>query len=143
MTIPPSILAIARNLKTQDNRITDLPIFLVQQKRRIWTEDDSEGYVWMNEDFDEAGDDKVRELDELDESGAEIPKGYFKAHYVHVWETSQPFLTEQGAKDYIAINGHNLKESRIYVDSGWRNEEWRMVRDFLMTLDNVTTDKNT
>ena len=45
-----------------------------------------------------------------------------------------PFFTEQGAKDYIKINGHNLREPRIYVESGHRNYEWREVRAHLMSL---------
>ena len=48
------------------------------------------------------------------------------------WVDVQPFFTEQGAEDYLAINRHNLRLPRIYVKSAYRNVEWQYVRDELI-----------
>lgn len=41
----------------------------------------------------------------------------------HYWETSQAFLTENGLKRHLDINGHNLGERRGYVVHAFRNPE--------------------
>lgn len=151
------IPTIAANLHRQDNRITANPIFLVQQKRRIggFERGYSYDYVWVDRDSEEVDVEVARRLDEAEDKGSSVfihpddadrldrttrdvddyRKVYYRDEYVFV----QPFFTEQGAKDYIAINGHNLREPRIYVDSGWRNEEWRVVREHLMNLSKPTS----
>ena len=72
--------AIGESIRTQDNRMTNEPIFVVEQKR---------GRHW-------------------------------------VFATA--CFTEQGCKDYLAANGHNLKSPRVYVYSGYRNAEWIALR---------------
>lgn len=44
------------------------------------------------------------------------------------WQNVQPFFTEEAADSYIALNGHNLKTPRTYVESGYRNAEWIALR---------------
>lgn len=138
MTIPDTIIRIAENLRTQDNRITSDPIFIVQQKTRVWLGDSgdySDTHIWVNSDWDEVYDeDKIAELNVLDENGEDIPERYYKSYYRDEWRAVQPFFTEAGAQAYIAINGHNLTEPRIYVESGWRNAEWQELREWLMSL---------
>lgn len=46
----------------------------------------------------------------------------------------QPCFTEAGAGQYIWIDGHNLLKPEIYVASGYRNQEWIDVREFLKQL---------
>lgn len=43
-------------------------------------------------------------------------------------------FTQGGCEDYIRINGHNHGEVRIYADGSFRNEEYQIVRQFLMEL---------
>lgn len=40
-------------------------------------------------------------------------------------------FTEIGCQRYIAANGHNLNKPRVYVASGYRNEEWEIMREHL------------
>lgn len=102
-------------LRTQDNRITNAPIFVVQQKRRIYGI--SREYT---DDF-------------------EVITGDYgptrRVGYLDTWEFVTACFTEQGCKDYIALNGHNLKEPRIYAEGSFRNHEWRAVRDYLMSVE--------
>lgn len=128
------IPTIASNLATQDNRITANPIFLVQQKRRIYGLEESDHYIWVDECGEEVHDsDEIAQLDFKDEGG-DLDEGYRKSYYRDEYVFVQPFFTEHGARSYIKINGHNLREPRIYVESGYRNEEWQTVRAHLMGL---------
>ena len=136
MDIPDYILNLARELHTQDNRIIENPIFCVQRLKWIPTSEDyADGSKWVDRDYDKC--------DPSDKDATEV-------FYKEEWITVQPFLTEVAAKEYIHINGHNImgdndgEPPRIYVESGWRNEEWRQVRAFLMGLtDNggLTTER--
>lgn len=50
------------------------------------------------------------------------------------WEVVTTFFTNAAAELYIKKNAHNLCEPHVYVDSGYRNEEWIFVRALLMAL---------
>lgn len=128
---------IAHNLHTQDNRITANPIFVVQQRKRTagFDADYADQYVWVDDSSEEVDEGKTKQLDRADESGRfDETNGYRKVWYRDEWVFVQPFFTERGAQDYIAVNGHNLTEPRIYVESGYRNTEWQLVREHLMSL---------
>lgn len=125
---------ISQRLRTQDNRCTDLPIFLVQAKRRIHGLDTqySDDVVWVDSDGNDADETLHKELEaKYDETGDESLDGYTRTSYIDIWEFKTACLTEQGAKDYIAQMAHHLNEPRIYVESGYRNDEWRDVRAYL------------
>ena len=120
--VPAEIAAIAERLHTQDNRITDNPLFAVQQKLRVYGVDTDyrDGFEYANEvgETCEEGDKSAREVG-----------------YVDRWEFVTGCLTEQGCKDYIACNGHNLHEPRIYAYGSYRNAEFIALRKWLMSLD--------
>jgi hypothetical protein len=99
------LLPIAHELATQDNRITQDPVFCVQQKRK--THGVSRDYT-----------------DLRDQDGP----------YVEHWEIVQTFLTEKAADRYIAENRHNLHEPRTYVIGAYRNHEWKALRATILGL---------
>jgi hypothetical protein len=140
MNLTPTLLAIAENLRTQDNRITANPIFLVQKKVRTYGfdpdyDDTGEFTVWRHQDGAEADAEEAARLDALDDAGGELPEEWSRTSFQDSWETVQPFFTEDGAKEYLRINGHNVHgETRIYVESGWRNAEWETIRELLLSL---------
>lgn len=136
------IFTIAANLRTQDPRMTSNPIFVVQQKRRIYNLEESDTYIWIDtrdgEEVDEETAVHLEAADSWNRDPNTHPTGiiiddYRKSYYRDEYVFVQPFFTEAGAKRYIEINGHNLREPRIYVEGGWRNEEWETVREFLKT----------
>lgn len=119
--IPPAIARIIESLHTQDNRITANPLFAVQQRRRIYglDADYRDGVVWVD--------------DEGNETDADVADSR-ELGYVDRWEFVTGCFTEQGCKDFIACNGHNLNEPRIYAYGSYRNAEWAALRDWLMSL---------
>jgi hypothetical protein len=125
-------------LHTQDNRCTAEPFFVVQEKHRIYGIDADEhdaSHEWMTEDCDgKADDDEAKELDEKYDNGEPTP-GWVRVGYVDEWRDVTGCFTEQGAKQFIRINGHNLKEPRIYAKSLYRNAEMIAIRKRLMGAD--------
>jgi len=110
LVVPDEIAAIIVHLHTQNNRITQDPLFAVQQKCRMYG-------------VDEERCDGV----ERDEDG-------FTVGYVDRWDFVTGCLTEQGCKDFIRANGHNLNEPRIYAYGSYRNAEFIALRKWLMSL---------
>jgi len=132
---------IGQLLRTQDNRITAHPIFVVQRKVRVYGIDpDLAGeHVWHHSDGSDADAEMTALLDEDYERGHRIPGEWNRTWYHEHWAWVQPFFTEEGAKEYLRVNGHNVRgETRIYVESGFRNAEWQAVREHLMGMEAPT-----
>lgn len=131
------IVAIGRRLQTQDNRATDAPIFIVQEKRRVYGFDPaySDDVVWIDDEGDEADSEKRAELEAAYDEDDEEPDGWTRTHYEDRWEYVTACFTEAGCQEYIRLNGHNHRgELRVYAAGSWRNAEFRAVRELLIAL---------
>ncbi len=128
---------IGHEIRTQDNAATANPIFGVRQRRRVWgvNHDYTDTFGWVNViDAAEADDDESADLEaRYREDGAE-PRGWRRVGYIDTWEFVTACLTAKGCEDFIAINGHNLTDPRIYVYGGYRNHEWATVREHFAAL---------
>lgn len=125
---------INHQLRTQDNRITQYPMFCVQVKRRdvgydsIWVDN----HCWHDSAngetiYDDDPDFKEPEGEEWDKFG-----------YVDRWETVMVAFTQAGCEEYLRLNGHNLHgETRIYAESFYRCPEMIAIRKFLLELSNL------
>lgn len=121
------LLELSELLKTQDNRITSHPIFLVQKKVRDYGYDPaySDNRVWIDADGNET--DPPEDEDDNEE--------LTETAYIDRWETVTSCFTEAGAKQFVERNGHRHDgELRIYVDSLYRNEEMIRVRNILAAV---------
>jgi hypothetical protein len=125
--------AIGERIRTQDNRITAAPIFIVQQVREFVADADydNDGIVWVDEDGSKADAEEAARLEAEFKDTYDTPDGWRRLAVKEVWEFVTACFTEQGCKDYIAANGHNLRRPRIYADGSFRNAEWQAVRDYL------------
>jgi hypothetical protein len=132
---PQKIAAIIELLHTQDNRITAHPLFAVQQKRIVYGlhEDYASELRWVDDDG-ECSQEDANLYDAKRENGDPLPGGVRRLGLIEQWEFVTGCMTEQGCKDFIACNGHNLKQPRIYAYSGYRNAEFIAVREWLMSL---------
>lgn len=138
-SVDAELVNIGKLIATQDNRITDKPIFIVQQKRQIvGIEDDyAEKFVFLKNKFGEYPELDGEELAEAEAYYAEnydTPHGVSRIGYVEVWDFVTACFTEQGCKDYIVREGHNLKKPRIYAAGSYRNNEWQTVRNALIDM---------
>lgn len=99
---------IAYEINTQDNRITQDPLFCVFQKHQIYgVEPDCHDIEF-----------------EVDEEGNEHS-------YIEVDEFVNAHFTEKSAEYHIKINGHNLRKPFIYVTSLYRCPEMIAIRNAL------------
>lgn len=130
---PDSFGIIGENIRTQDNRITSDPVFCVYQKREIVVDADYDydRIVWVDEDGNEANKRQSRRLELLHENFREPPEKWRRVAVKDIDEFVTCCFTEQGCKDYLAANGHNLRLPFIYVKSGFRNAEYIGIRNWL------------
>lgn len=63
----------------------------------------------------------------------EVIEGYSRTGYNHEWRYVASYFTKAAAEAFIAGKRHE-GEMRVYVDSAYRNYEWRAVQQFLMAL---------
>lgn len=126
---------IGELIRTQDNRITEAPLFAVQERRRIYGIDPAytDDVTWLDSEYVEAEPDVARCLERAYRTG-KGPSGWTRTGYRDVWEFVTACFTEQGCKEYLAANGHNHGETRIYAYGSFRNREWQDVRVHLMGL---------
>jgi hypothetical protein len=128
-------------LKTQDNAITTDPIFMVQERHRQYGMDEAycEKYCFVH------GDDSDHEVNEesdpvrfaafsADDFGDDDPDFWTRTGYLDTWQNIQPFLTREAAEEFRRREAHNLGETRVYVESGHRNPEWKWLRAMLPAL---------
>jgi hypothetical protein len=145
LQIPPEIAAIIERLHTQDNRSTDNPLFAVQQKRRIYGVDPDrcDNIVWLDEanDYGEASAEEFAQMEAAHNNGDSDLSNWHRTGYIDAWEFVTGCFTEQGCKDYIACNGHNLEEPRIYAYGSYRNDEFIALRKWLMSLSEAVSDE--
>lgn len=132
----PTLVALGKTIATQDNRCTDAPIFIVQQRRMITGLDSAycENHGWYNGETFLTDGEEFEALELCYNKDSIEPEEWSRTGYIQIWEFVTACFTEQGCKDFIAINGHNLKEPRIYAEGSFRNEEFRSLRKTLIEL---------
>jgi len=139
MIAPDNIKKIIESLRTQDNRSTDQPVFCVQEREFLITEqghhDTIQWFKWSHGECNRVSDRLEKALDKREISSKAIPEGYQKFHLKENWRHVQSFFTEAGAKEFITADGHNHGELRIYAGGSFRNFEFRAIRDFLLGLE--------
>ncbi|HBU6276532.1 TPA: ead/Ea22-like family protein [Klebsiella pneumoniae] len=129
--LPPELSTIGELIRTQDNRITDQPMFVVFQKREIIGSDEHSPsricWVWDGEEVSEL---RAKRLEALYQDGRDT-RGYDRYAMQEVDEFVTACFTEHGCKDYLRQNGHNLRLPYIYACGSFRNNEYQMVRNWL------------
>ncbi|CNJ17555.1 Uncharacterised protein [Yersinia aldovae] len=137
--IPKELFEIGELIRTQDNRITDQPFFAVMVKREIISSEDH-GYdriCWVENqsgNYCEATDTQHRRLEAIYQGKYEVRDGWdrYAMKEIDVFVTG--CFTEQGCKDYICRNRHNMNKPFVYAFGSYRNNEYHVVRNFLQSL---------
>lgn len=116
------------------------PIFLVEQKIRDYGFDPSycDECVWVDSEG-EVDEETANELTRKKDEFEDIPGDFTYTGFRDRWEFVTACFTYKGAEDFITRQKHNLKETRIYADSLYRNQEMIEVREFLKQHANKTT----
>ena len=129
--LAPELYTIGELIRTQDNRITDQPMFVVFQKREIIGSDEHSPsricWVWDGEEVSEL---RAKRLEALYQDGRDT-RGYDRYAMQEVDEFVTACFTEHGCKDFLRQNGHNLRQPYIYACGSFRNNEYQLVRNWL------------
>ncbi|MHC9213731.1 hypothetical protein [Serratia marcescens] len=131
--------AIGELINTQDNRITDQPFFAVMTKREIVASEDHDcdRICWVENqsgDYVEATETQHRRLEAIYQAKYEVRDGWDRYAMTEIDVFVTGCFTEQGCKDYINKNGHNLNKPFIYAFGSYRNDEYQTVRKFIMQM---------
>jgi hypothetical protein len=133
-------------LATQDNLSTAEPVFVVQERRWDcgYDLDYCDNVAWVDGEggepvtavnnaalFSKLESWHRGELAALDGDEEGREEFWTRTGYVERWEFVQPFLTRAAAEEFRATQAHNLGVTRIYVESAYRNPEWRTLRSLL------------
>lgn len=136
---PEAILKIGRFLLAdrQDNdHCTADPIFTVQKRTLITGIDtditDKIAFFCHDSGGMVIGDEAVA-MEAAYQEDFKVPDGYSRCGYDHEWRHVASYFTKPAAEAFIAGKRHE-GEMRVYVDSAYRNHEWREVQAFLMAL---------
>ena len=126
----------AAALLTQDNECTANPLFLVEQRHRVYGFDTAysdDKVAWVDSEGEATGEERDALEAKYQETGDE-PEGWHRTGYADEWRFVQPFFTRAAAERYIEENRHRLKDPRVFVDSAYRNKEWQAVETHLRGL---------
>lgn len=122
-------------ISSQDNRGTTNPMFAVLEKRETITLDTHhhDRIVWVRKDDGSVeADERTHErLELLYEDGRE-PKEWDRYAMLETDVFVTAGFTEQGCKDYLTRNGHNLRQPFIYAFGSFRNAEYNLIRNALV-----------
>lgn len=132
------------NYINQDNRATRWPYAYVVQERvdhpaYAGCGDYTKYGCYEYECFDyDSKDELKKHLVEMGIKKFDI-FSYEKTEY---WEDKQWFFTENAAKKHLDANGHNYKETRLYVKYFHRHSEAEMILRSLFTIAGEDYDKH-
>lgn len=145
MTEMRRLVEIGERIASSDAHGTADPIYTVQRwvERAVGDEGsvggmdaDDLAHILCSEDYSDVrralwdSEDCV----EIDDPAEAEPEHRILLLYGY-WKHEQSFLSEPGARQYIASFGvHEQKELRLYVESGWRNSEMKQIRKALGRL---------
>lgn len=129
--LPPELYTIGDLIRTQDNRITDQPMFVVFQKREIIGSDEhSPSRICWVRDGEEVNPLRALRLEILYQDGRDT-SNYDRHAMQEVDEFVTACFNEHGCKEYLRQNGHNLRLPYIYACGSFRNNEYQLVRNWL------------
>lgn len=126
--------SLRQQLLTQDDRCTVDPFFVVFSKQEIVVDseyDHDRIFWWHKEDHVEACERATRWLDYREDTWRDTGD-WVKLAVKEIDQFETACFTEQGCKDYLAANGHNLRKPYIYANSLFRNWEMLELRKMLM-----------
>ena len=146
---------IGEEIKTQDNRATADPIFILFDREKMPTDSHySDDYIYIDVDDDNHEiDGNAKELrkyvkdtletrqlpddiDTMDEDKLlELLERYHKIDKVYVKTIDvfkQAFFTNKSAHEFMESNMHHFNDPYVYCDSLYRNYEMQAIRNALM-----------
>lgn len=135
---------LKERIESNDNRGTAQPYLLLLQIKKTYIAHDDYGddtkTRWVEQyTGDYVTADTEKELKEIirgwhhDEEYVDFdPYQITKYQEGYFWETVNVFFTDEGYREHMKINGHNIGEHRTYGIHAFRNPEMKQVYDLII-----------
>lgn len=135
------LLEIGAEMRTQNNRGTHLPLFVVMEDVKVYGEQSWCNEVERRSEYDrELLCEKCAVLAEGNDTLPDYCEDCDSDLYVWFnWEERESvkagvFFTARACDEHIRLNGYHYCKPRSYAISAWRNPEMEAVMDFLKGL---------
>lgn len=132
------VVSVCKNLRKQDNRATSYPMVYVQEKMRAYGDFDSNdgcvAFLYHGQEVDDESSDEFLEAREFYNKHGYFGDGYEDwdvTGYIDIWVNKQVFFTVHEAERYVEKYRYKLRNPQIYIASGYMNDEWKLLREFL------------
>jgi hypothetical protein len=148
ITIPQSqynfLTELSKKIQTQDNRFTEHPIYLVCDVYDVIVDDDytptgmghdiETRYVYKNPEDSDYGGIEESDVDEYCKENNVDKDDLERLYVAEMPYTVNAHLTDEGAKQYILSNRHNLHKPYTYANSLYRCHDMIELREFLLNF---------
>jgi len=127
---------LRNRIRTQDNRITADPLFVVFDKYKFlgldpqFADDDQIEWQSVDGEYVIEGEERAALEKQYQETG-KIDTDHQRVAFCEFDRFITACFTEAAADAFIAANKHNLKKPHVFVVSLERNPEMKMIRDLM------------
>lgn len=127
---------ISREMREQDNRSTQYPLFVVQSLKRVEGENHSERLEDHENDMCEVCTKNAELGEEVADYCEDCGSECFRSYDLEYQNDDQAgvFFTEQACHEHIRLNDYHYTKPRSYVISAWRNPEMVAVMQSILKL---------
>lgn len=133
---------IGKKMISQNNRMTQYPLFVVQEKYEFFVGSDGnwDGYHRKGDHDSELFCDSCKKIRD---DGGEVPDNCNGCESECFWHYEEidlfrleagVFFTAEACEEHIRLNNYHYNQPRSYAISAWRNEEMQSVMQYLCTL---------
>ena len=130
---------IAERLRTQDNLLTEHPLYVVYDKMTIFGVDfdHADRFVWVDDEYDEPDDETLEDIAQIEGYENEVTLSGASYRRIGIRDERRfvtACLTMEAAKRFIEDNQHHLRNPFVFVESLSNNPEMIAVRKYLTGL---------
>lgn len=139
---------IGKKMREQSNRMTQYPLFVIHDKKRVYHVNSSEADGKERREEENFGWDDMRDFicgscEALFDDDKELPEDcdscddgafiYFK-EYDEIDDSAGVFITEESCESHIEENRHHYDEPKSFVISAWRNPEMVLIMQTILRM---------
>lgn len=142
-----ALRSLGEQLRNQDDEYTADAMYVIERSRTLTglDPDYSQGaddVVWcIDDEMIFAGNDQFDALEGTYQADGSVPDNYTRTCYMEQWDLVTVFFSRAAAEAFIERHGHKYGgKLRLMIEGETRNEEWKMLRNWLMTLATQRTE---
>lgn len=138
------LVEISKLMRTQHNRHTQRPLWVIQEVVRVQVSRENDYDVKERLDPDWGDFAMCEECEKIAENGGEIPQDcdecpdssflFYKEEYQTAYQSAGVFFTEKACEEHIEEFSYRFNKPRSYVTSAYNNDEMAAVMHYILSL---------